>query len=811
MKASIDTSPRETNKFRGFEIAGALQGTINLWNDPEHGHSLDLPQKEALTAIGIAIMDKTTSGYIHMATSTGKTVVEVLLAEAALKANLRVLMLAPSITIARQLAGEDQESGIGKFTKLYDDKNTTIQQHFGNRRANSKANLTIATYSGFQRDYEGDGCLGDFDMVIADECHRSLGPKTSEALKNAYPGAIKIGFSATPDYATDRLSEEVYGTPIYEYSLKEAIENGKTAPIRPLVYETKQTINVTDYANDFTMRELAPLIDNTERNGTAIEIARQLIASGRQGIIRCVSGNGNVHAQALADLLSSYRTADNRPIVAVDIGSHLSRDEQFKRLQAFNSGEIDVLTFTRFLEEGWDSDKARFCINLVPSTSPVVVTQLLGRVLRKGIDAIDSIFVDFIDQKQGMTKRQYTALHALGIMQFDMTRVLGNRNTNHANHNPLERQPFEFDNRILDLFARSHGKPVELLGKSEKPTTVSVDPLIKEWDDKLAKEGMPPELDYNIVFDPVLIRRREIARLALLSASDIPPSEAEVIDNIKQAGLSNNQKKILGRYGVREPWELLADFTTVDYPFEGLATSQLHELLHDVLDSLSEREARVISMRFGLETGLPETYHTIGNEVGVTYERVRGIEKNAIAKLRHPSRSTVLEPFAREHRIPDTIINKRETAIHLGTGPNSLLDFLRKPKDHILIEITYLADGLPSKYTQSIEPASQAEPKMTQLCMQLGLPTTNKDGRLKSLKDTLIKVSHQRYHGDKLTSESIVAHNLIMDVLFRMIKYCEMSDVLASDTFNYQKAFLPEEVDRISNLYWPQNNQTPHL
>ena len=71
----------------------------------------------------------------------------------------------------------------------------------------------------------------------------------------------------------------------------------------------------------------------------------------------------------------------------------------------------------------------------------------------------------------------------------------------------------------------------------------------------------------------------------------------------------------------------------------------LREELLAVLDTLSERESGVVSMRFGLTTGEPMTLDEIGNVYGVTRERIRQIQSKTLDKLRHPSRSQVLEPF----------------------------------------------------------------------------------------------------------------------------------------------------------------------
>lgn len=71
----------------------------------------------------------------------------------------------------------------------------------------------------------------------------------------------------------------------------------------------------------------------------------------------------------------------------------------------------------------------------------------------------------------------------------------------------------------------------------------------------------------------------------------------------------------------------------------------LQEQLHAVLDTLSEREAGVISMRYGLTGGEKMTLDQIGKVYGVTRERIRQIESKTMTKLRHPSRCDVLEPY----------------------------------------------------------------------------------------------------------------------------------------------------------------------
>lgn len=80
-------------------------------------------------------------------------------------------------------------------------------------------------------------------------------------------------------------------------------------------------------------------------------------------------------------------------------------------------------------------------------------------------------------------------------------------------------------------------------------------------------------------------------------------------------------------------------------PAEKVDSALLRTQLHVVLATLPEREAGVISMRFGLQSGEPMTLDDIGRIYGVTRERIRQIEKKAMEKLRHPVRSDLLRPY----------------------------------------------------------------------------------------------------------------------------------------------------------------------
>ena len=100
----------------------------------------------------------------------------------------------------------------------------------------------------------------------------------------------------------------------------------------------------------------------------------------------------------------------------------------------------------------------------------------------------------------------------------------------------------------------------------------------------------------------------------------------------------------LGEEGDSEFGDLIEDSEAI-VPADAVSFTLLQEQLHSVLGTLSEREAGVVKMRFGLTDGQPKTLDEIGKVYNVTRERIRQIESKTMSKLRHPSRSQVLRDY----------------------------------------------------------------------------------------------------------------------------------------------------------------------
>jgi RNA polymerase primary sigma factor len=127
-------------------------------------------------------------------------------------------------------------------------------------------------------------------------------------------------------------------------------------------------------------------------------------------------------------------------------------------------------------------------------------------------------------------------------------------------------------------------------------------------------------------------------------AAQLDMTPEKVIEVEKYGRMPISLHTPLGDDGDSEFGDLIEDSEAIQ-PGEAVSFTLLQEQLHSVLETLSEREAGVLSMRFGLTDGQPKTLAEIGKVYGVTRERIRQIESKAMTKLRHPSRSNVLRDY----------------------------------------------------------------------------------------------------------------------------------------------------------------------
>jgi len=123
---------------------------------------------------------------------------------------------------------------------------------------------------------------------------------------------------------------------------------------------------------------------------------------------------------------------------------------------------------------------------------------------------------------------------------------------------------------------------------------------------------------------------------------DIPAEKVREILKISQEPVSLETP--IGEEADSHLGDFIEDATALA-PAEAASYQLLKEQVDDVLFTLSDREAQVLQLRFGLEDGRARTLEEVGRDFGVTRERIRQIEAKALRKLRHPSRSKKLRDF----------------------------------------------------------------------------------------------------------------------------------------------------------------------
>ncbi|AZA11576.1 RNA polymerase sigma factor [Corynebacterium gerontici] len=127
-------------------------------------------------------------------------------------------------------------------------------------------------------------------------------------------------------------------------------------------------------------------------------------------------------------------------------------------------------------------------------------------------------------------------------------------------------------------------------------------------------------------------------------AKEMDISEEKVLEIQQYAREPISLDQTIGDEGDSQLGDFIEDSEAV-IAVDAVSFTLLQDQLQDVLHTLTEREAGVVKLRFGLTDGMPRTLDEIGQVYGVTRERIRQIESKTMSKLRHPSRSQVLRDY----------------------------------------------------------------------------------------------------------------------------------------------------------------------
>lgn len=413
-------------------------------------------------------------GYVKLPTGSGKTAIFSTLVDVLTRPveeggkRLKALVLVPKLDLVAQTVGV---SSVGEpikgFARFAED--VDISEYHGNTK-NLNGDTVIMTYQSLPNAIE-KGVIGEstFDIVVCDEAHRSLSKKRRDAIEFIARDKTVIGLTASPSFEKRKV-EDFFTENIHDLELRECIELGMLSPVRCFAVCSDSSIE-TIKKGEFSDEELATLIDDEWRNQKAVEFAKAFIEYGQQGVIACLPGGNVRHARIIASRLSKQHVKDPltgimRPIRAMTVHGNLdNRDEVYA---LFESGGIDVLTYVDQLTEGWDSEKAKFIINLRPTTSPVNAIQRIGRVLRKVSDeSVVASVVEFIDNTD---KDLFTFFSVFNEDRIEQGKIIGGKGKSrrrdgwdnsgadlyddNEDSGNIERRTLELNPELLSLIAK---------------------------------------------------------------------------------------------------------------------------------------------------------------------------------------------------------------------------------------------------------------------------------------------------------------------------------------------------------------------
>jgi superfamily II DNA or RNA helicase len=596
---------------------------------------------------------------IDLPTRTGKSYLLRKLAAACQQQGVRTVIVAPRRHIINEHAEDLMAAGVPckdvELGKIEDGEDLTsvnflsTQSIAVNRQADSDKTVAI-------------------DLVLIDEGHKALGPATIEGISNFFPNAVRIAFTATPDYATNRSVTDEYGSKLITHSIVEAINEGKVPPVRAFLYKTTGRIDNLDPANpEFTSRELRRLARFASRNNAILDVAQDLVSQGRQGLITTIPGEDLLHAdileKALAERIITSPDGTERAVRArVVRGSDTDLQEV---LDDFEYGSIDVLLYCDLLREGYTTKAASFLLNGRPTTSVVNLTQDIGRVLEPKDG--EMIVVDYLDES---VKRQCTVYDVLELDRVTQAVALQpNQNEKSPINKPFSRDTFMrglFRPSIVENFQSSDQQLLYELyyvpGEQTPYERQSFDFAMNQakeaakqtriWRKILANAGLGEDMTDNFMIKSTSSKKQPYNPDNL--------EEGYVLDILEDA-----------RWREKDPWSGFERqpviVPTVSMPNEWIdglhPTRRVNEVSDDPQDivvdnpaliskaleyaflELTEREAGILRLACGLEDGKMHTLGEVGEEFNVTRERIRQIESKAMAKLRHPWRHNVLRGF----------------------------------------------------------------------------------------------------------------------------------------------------------------------
>ncbi len=222
------------------------------------------------------------------------------------------------------------------------------------------------------------------DFIIIDEAHHCTMKSSWGKVLQAFPGAWKVGVTATPQRLSGEALGDVFDDLIVGPSVSDLVERGALSPYRIYAPSTVNTAGVHMLGGDFNNKELSALVDKPSITGDVISHYKK-IADGKRTVVACVSIE---HAKHVAE---QFRAAGYE---ARCLDGTLAPEVRREMVECFRSGAITVLTFVSILSEGFDLPAIEVAIMLRPTASLALWIQQSGRALRPFAGKDHAIILD---------------------------------------------------------------------------------------------------------------------------------------------------------------------------------------------------------------------------------------------------------------------------------------------------------------------------------------------------------------------------------------------------------------------------------
>lgn len=338
-----------------------------------------------------AVLNARNRALLVLACATGKTVIAAHIVQRwrqDLDSHPKVLFLCHLVDALHQAKAEFEDAIPGVTTAIFS----------GTEKGNQNADIVLATFQTFHRGTMEIFDSTEFDFIVVDEAHHALANTYREVIDYFDPN-MYVGLTATPDRMDGRDIEDIFGEPVFEYNLAEALTDGRW--VSGVDYRV-----ITGELDLAVLRDLAKRAKQGDRRITMADVDRTVfVAEKLQAIIDTVvveQKKGDKQAVVFCRNLSHLKRVHQVFATrhkGIEVGAYHSQMSA-GRLQdmyhAFKQGKIQVLLVVDKFNEAIDIPDTNLLVFLRVTESRTVFEQQLGRGLRKSEHHDKVVVMDFV-------------------------------------------------------------------------------------------------------------------------------------------------------------------------------------------------------------------------------------------------------------------------------------------------------------------------------------------------------------------------------------------------------------------------------